>query len=362
VKHAFPFLAILFLTLCSSPAYAAVTNAATSTNSTTVIVTNVGAASSVLSNLMGSSYSPNAAQGFAALETSATNSALTEMNAAEAFLAKLKNDGRLPGATEKSRGSVNTGNLPMTEFQVAKYPFAVTLHVIFSGDTFTNHYTMLRLSKDTDWQLQRAWRTDTNDHTLVEWPCPFIWGQGNILDMASSQLRKFLADHPGAASSLSNAVSEAFAGRTVQLAYFHTDDELVPRASHEFPTESSVNILIRENQQPCDEFIGLIYEVLNAEGDQRFAELEKQAIAGTITRTNFVRGIMRQEFPAVIRVQRLLKSFKLSEPETATSYFYSKIIYCPDNFEAYVTYRPPGVTRNQFKEYEQLYDSLQKKP
>ena len=320
-----------------------------------------------VSNLMGSKYGAAVARGLGDFETnvltSLTNSALTEMSAAEKFLAELKNDGRLPGATENSRGNVNTGSLPMTQFQEAKYPFSVTLHVIFSGDTFTNHYTLLRLSKAADWQLQRAWRTDTQDHTLVEWPCPFYWGQDtNIVNMASLQLRKFLVDHPGATTSLSNAVLEAFAGRTVQLVYFHTDDESIPRASHQFPTESSVVIFIRENQEPCDEYICLIYEVLNAEGDQRFAELAKQATAGTISRTNFVRGIMRQEFPAVKRLQGLLDSFKLSEPEKSASYFFSKIIRCPDDFESYVTYRPPGVTRDQFKEYERLYDSLQKKP
>ena len=39
-----------------------------------------------------------------------------------------------------------------------------------NGDVF--HYALLRQSKDSPWKLRRAWRTDTNDHLLEEYPIP----------------------------------------------------------------------------------------------------------------------------------------------------------------------------------------------
>jgi len=123
-----------------------------------------------------------------------------------------------------------------------------------------------------------------------------------------------------------------------------------------------VAILIRENQEPCDEFIGLIYEILNSQGEKRFQELFDEAKSGAVSKTDFVRGIMRQEFETVKKVRGLLENFKLSKKEKSTSYFFNKFSQCPNDFEAYVVYKPKGVTRDQFKEYEQLYDSLQKKP
>lgn len=103
-----------------------------------------------------------------------TNSAMAEMSAGLKFLTELKKQGRVPGVLKDSHaevtGGLHTDNLGMSEFKEAKYPFSLTCNVVLTGDSLTNHYTIIRASPDADWRLQRAWRTDTNGRTIVEWP------------------------------------------------------------------------------------------------------------------------------------------------------------------------------------------------
>jgi hypothetical protein len=186
--------------------------------------------------------------------------------------------------------------------------------------------------------------------------------EGGILKMASPKLREFLADRPSATRALNAAISESFSKRTLKLHYFYSDDETQPRAAHFYPADSVVCIVIRENQQPCDEYLCLIYEVLNSQGEKRFQDLAEQAKSGAITKTNFVREIIRQEFEAVKKVKEQLDSLKLEKKEQKTSYFFKRFAECPGDFEGFFTYKPNGARRDPFKVYEELYDSLQKKP
>jgi hypothetical protein len=85
------------------------------------------------------------------------------------FLVKLKEQGRLPGVPTDSHGQMTAGGLHLSELN-SGYPFAVTFLLVMNGDTLTNHYTVMRAAADADWQLQRAWRTDAEGNTILEWP------------------------------------------------------------------------------------------------------------------------------------------------------------------------------------------------
>jgi hypothetical protein len=50
------------------------------------------------------------------------------------------------------------------------YPFSPTFQISVKGQSFTNHYTVQRETKDSAWQLQRAWQTDSEGRTVKEWP------------------------------------------------------------------------------------------------------------------------------------------------------------------------------------------------
>jgi len=184
--------------------------------------------------------------------------------------------------------------------------------------------------------------------------CHTVYAQGsNIESMMSPTLRQFVATHPGASMSLSNVLWEAFSNRTVQLYYFYRDDESVARASHYYPTKYSVVIGVRENQEPTDQYLCLIYEILNSEGEKQYNELEGKVASGTISRDDFTKEVMRQEYHAALRVKKLLPSVKFSEQEIARSDYYKMETECPDTFEGFLKY-----SRKTVKYYEGMYDSL----
>jgi hypothetical protein len=98
---------------------------------------------------------------------SASTNSLPGLGAAAEFFLQLKKEGRLPGLPKESHGSVTTS---LGLGGVQQYPFSLTFHVVATGDTSTNHYTLLRSSSDAPWQLEKAWRTDTQGLIIVEWP------------------------------------------------------------------------------------------------------------------------------------------------------------------------------------------------
>ncbi len=180
----------------------------------------------------------------------------------------------------------------------------------------------------------------------------------NFLKTVSPKLKQFLVDHSAASNALVAAISESFSNRTVYLYYFYSDDETRPRALHYYPDDSAVGIMIRENQEPCDEYICLVYEVLNSQGENRFKALFEQARSGAVSKEIFVRGVLHQEFQAVTRVRGLLDGFKLNTKEKSSSYYFKKFSDCPDDFEQFLIYKPKGSARDRVKEYERQYDAL----
>jgi hypothetical protein len=195
--------------------------------------------------------------------------------------------------------------------------------------------------------------------------CVSSWAQQtNILNSnysVSPKLRQFITDHSGASKLLTNALSEAFSNRTVQLYYFYTDNESTPRAFHYYPDESVVGIVIRENQQPSDEFISLLFEVLNSESEKHFQEITQKAENGDLSKTNFITEILKVEFEADKRTRDLISDLNLNKKEISESYFYNRFIKCPNKFEDFLPYQKMvSPNRDLFKEYGMEYDSLPK--
>jgi hypothetical protein len=194
-----------------------------------------------------------------------------------------------------------------------------------------------------------------SDHTTT-------YEEISVLKTASPKLRRFLADHPAASQAIAGAISNAFTNRTVALFYLYCDDEYMPRADHYYPAEAQVCIVIRENQEPCDEFISLIFEILNSQGEKRFNELTEQAKSGAMSKSDYVKEVRRQEFQALKKVRGLLGGLKFSRSERSKSYFFGRVTEIPDDFEKFLTNDPKGMTIFEQRLYEQSFDSIRKNP
>ena len=97
--------------------------------------------------------------------STAKNPVVVESKSAGDFLLGLHQQSLLPGDS-KMHGE-NSGNLnPYPLPDAVTFPFLRTFHVSITGETFTNPYTVLRAAKDSPWQLQRAWRTDSQGPLL----------------------------------------------------------------------------------------------------------------------------------------------------------------------------------------------------
>ena len=195
--------------------------------------------------------------------------------------------------------------------------------------------------------------------------CSVSWAQEHyILDTISPKLRKFLTDKPAASKVFTNALLEAFSNNTVSLFYFYSNDESQAKAFHYYPNNAglaNVFICVRENQTPLDEFISLFFETLNTKGQGQFAKLTQEAIAGTISRTEFAKEVSKVEFESMRKTQALLISLKFSKKETAQSYFYRRVVECPTEYEEFELYcNKVSPHRDSIKEYELQYDLLRK--
>jgi len=180
-----------------------------------------------------------------------------------------------------------------------------------------------------------------------------------VVGMASPKLKQFLVDHPTASQALSNVLSEAFSSRSVQLYYFYSEDESRSRAFHYYPDGRTVGLILRENQEPSDEFICLIFEALNSENESGFAKLIPMARSGSISKTDYVKGILELEFESVKKTKSLLKNVKFTETEMAESYSYNRYANCPDTFDDFLAYKiKVSPKRDQIKEYGAQYDYL----
>lgn len=97
----------------------------------------------------------------------------------------LKEKGRLPGLSKDDTGATcleayasfgpQTGNGKGVDYVRAFFNSdhkSATFGFQKNGGSSLYHYTVARASKDSPWQLQKAWRTDENGHTIEEFPVP----------------------------------------------------------------------------------------------------------------------------------------------------------------------------------------------
>jgi hypothetical protein len=142
--------------------------------STSFIATNFGNFISSVTNEEQTNMTPDEKKLLTFANTNSTMMAefLTLGFGAEEFMGDLKNQGRLPGVAKDGHGDGNldvpfTSDLSMLKI---KYPFSLTFNYVAKGDSLTNNYTFVQSTKDSAWQLQRAWRTDSQGRVIKEWP------------------------------------------------------------------------------------------------------------------------------------------------------------------------------------------------
>jgi hypothetical protein len=182
----------------------------------------------------------------------------------------------------------------------------------------------------------------------------------------SPKLKALLGSNPAARTALSNAYAGAFSGRIVGLYYFYSDTDAVARAYHFYPNtagQAAVVVCVRENQEPWDELICILFELINSKNEEQFRALVERAKAGAIARDEFAKAVLRAEFEAFKPTRDLVCSFHLSRKERQKSYYYARLLDCPNDFDGFLSYtKELSPNRDPIKDYEAQYDALRKSP
>ena len=186
----------------------------------------------------------------------------------------------------------------------------------------------------------------------------------NILNAVSPKLKKLLVANPAACAALSNSFAAASAKRSLCLLYFYSENNSAPRAFHYYPHSvgmAEIALCVRENQHPWDEFIGIMFELLNSRNEDRFEKLGDRARSGSVSRTEFVQGIMRLEFESMKATGDVLKKLKPPKKEISGSQYYNTFANYPGDFEGYLSIAKANVQgRDPMQEYGAQYDALRK--
>jgi hypothetical protein len=190
------------------------------------------------------------------------------------------------------------------------------------------------------------------------------WAQQTNFFTPSPKLKALLASNPPARTALSNACASAFSGKTVGLYYFYDDTDATRKTYHFYPNtigEAAVVICIRENQEPWDELIGLLFELLNSKSENHYWDLFEKARAGTIARDEFAMAMLRFEFEGAKATRDLVRDFHLTKKESQKSHEYGLFLNCPNDFEGFLAYtQKVSAGHDPIKEYEAQYDALRK--
>jgi hypothetical protein len=124
---------------------------------------------------------------------------------------------------------------------------------------------------------------------------------------------------------------------------------------------AEIALCVRENQHPWDEFIAIMFELLNSRNQDHFEQLGDRARSGSVSRTEFVQGVMRLEFEAMKATGDILRKLKPAKKEISGSRYYITFANYPVDFEGYLSLTKTNVQgRDPMREYGAEYDAIRR--
>lgn len=87
---------------------------------------------------------------------------------AEQFLTRLRDQGKLPGYANGEKGRFSSF-LKFEEMESRTFPATRTLVCSKQGDSSKYHYTVVRTSAESEWQLEEAWRSASDGSAIEEY-------------------------------------------------------------------------------------------------------------------------------------------------------------------------------------------------
>jgi hypothetical protein len=101
-----------------------------------------------------------------------TNAPAAETVSAGNYLMELQKQNRLPGVSNIEHGQIAAEEMTLSKSDLNKitYPIQRTFNIVKDGDRSRYHYRLVRSTKDAEWKLDRAWRTDSSGRVIEDFP------------------------------------------------------------------------------------------------------------------------------------------------------------------------------------------------
>lgn len=184
-----------------------------------------------------------------------------------------------------------------------------------------------------------------------------------FFDQLSTKLRSFLATNVAASNALNEVVTTQQAVGTATVWYFYTTDKTRPTAAHYPLGATSVSIVINADQTPMDEYVDLLFELINVRHADQFREVLAKAADSKIPKSEFPREILKIEFEAMQKTKELVRKLKFSPKDVEASDELKHLFKSADTFDAFyaeLKMRAKDGKHDPIKDYETQFEAYEK--
>lgn len=198
-----------------------------------------------------------------------------------------------------------------------------------------------------------------------------LWSQiAQAYDYGAGQILRFSDNRKDTAVFLTEQteyyrfLEKAFEGSYTSVPLRWDNEEPQGNAFAEnTPNDERTLILIRVSSKlpPLDQIAALVYECMNAQNEEMFAEYIKGAYIGSLAKEEFIHSILRLEHVKLKETRAFLSSqIPFSEMDASQTEFYRRMLHTPEDFPAFIEYlhRIKRPEYDVFDMYSKFYDFI----
>jgi tetratricopeptide (TPR) repeat protein len=179
----------------------------------------------------------------------------------------------------------------------------------------------------------------------------------DFLKTLSPELQQFLRENDSASKYLAGILEVQLRVRAFTVIY--TTNYFGSTACHVNKRPDLAEIWLSKGEEPLDEYLSLVYELLNSSHEEKFRNVREQASAKKISRRDFIREFIKIEQEAHLKLKADLRKLALSDKDIASSRQYELQLKMPDTFEEfYLGCKNVSDDWSPARDYSQMYDSL----
>lgn len=123
-----------------------------------------------------------------------------------------------------------------------------------------------------------------------------------------------------------------------------------------------MNIVVRKNQHALDEYVSILFEMINSINEASFLKLARDAETGKVSRSEFSLRALEIEHSSVCQTRDLIARLAFAEQDIGDSELYYSFLESPNGFRDFVAYiQRTGSRIDAVQVYLDQYDANMKR-